>query len=136
MKRLAATALTAGLLLGTTSAVVADPLKGLWPQPTTLSAQGLPTDGPGIAVSADGQRLAAIWTSTLANDNWAKVATSADGGANWTAPQDLSATNYETIGNASIVSSTDGQHLNVQGYQKWGAAISAELEKVRKGAAQ
>ena len=31
---------------------------------------------------------------------------------------------------------TDGQHLNVQGYQKWGAAISAELEKVRKGAAQ
>ena len=31
---------------------------------------------------------------------------------------------------------TDGQHLNVQAYQKWGAAISAELEKVRKGAAQ
>ena len=31
---------------------------------------------------------------------------------------------------------TDGQHLNVQGYQKWGAAISAELENVRKGAAQ
>ena len=38
--------------------------------------------------------------------------------------------------NKTLTATTDGQHLNVQGYQKWGAAISAELEKVRKGAAQ
>ena len=29
---------------------------------------------------------------------------------------------------------TDGQHLTAQGYKYWGAAISAELESVRKGA--
>ena len=111
MKRLAATALTTGMILGVTAAAGADPLKGLWPQPSTLSEQGLPADGPGIAVSADGQRQAAVWTANLNSEYWAKVATSADGGATWTAPKDLSSTNYETIGNASIVSSTDGQRL-------------------------
>ena len=31
---------------------------------------------------------------------------------------------------------TDGQHLNAQGYQKWGTSISAALEDVRKNAAK
>jgi hypothetical protein len=31
---------------------------------------------------------------------------------------------------------TDGQHLTVQGYQKWGAAISGELESLRNTAGQ
>lgn len=33
-------------------------------------------------------------------------------------------------------STTDGQHLNVQGYQKWGLAISGALEDARKGVAK
>ena len=114
MKRLAVPILATALLLGAPTAVSADLLEGFWPEPSTLST----TDayGPDIAVSADGQRQAAIWTVYKPNDHRVPVATSADAGATWTAATDLASTG-QPLGNTSIVSSDNGQRLTAAWFE-------------------
>ena len=109
MKRIAAVALTTALILGPTAAG-ADPLRGFWPQPTTVSDQSLSSFSPDITVSSDGMRQAAMWSVQEPNDVRAQVATTTDGGATWSAPKDIGTT-QSLIGNTSIVGSTDGQRL-------------------------
>ncbi len=108
MKRLGSLLATAALL-STAAVASAAPLEGFWPTPVTLSSNSLFSYAPDITVSADGQRQAAVWT-TVGTPNRTQAATSSDGGATWSTPADLSATNA-VIGNASIVGSADGQRL-------------------------
>jgi hypothetical protein len=84
-------------------------LEGFWPAPVTLSSNSLFSYAPDITVSADGQRQAAVWT-TSGPTYRTQAAASSDGGVTWSAPKDLSVRN-ETIGNASLVASDDGQRL-------------------------
>jgi hypothetical protein len=108
MKRIAS--LVAALaLLGSASAATAVPLGGFWPEPVTLSSDSLFSYSPDITVSADGLRQTAVWTTSGPSYRM-QAATSADGGATWSTPADLSVYT-EVIGNASIVGSADGQRL-------------------------
>ena len=109
MKRLVALAATVALL-GSAAIASAAPLEGFWPTPATVSSNTLFSYGPDIAVSADGQRQTAVWTTSGSSDYRAQAASSSDGGVTWSTPANLSVYT-EVIGNASIVGSADGQRL-------------------------
>lgn len=79
-----------------------------WSQPVTVSAHDENATDLKVVESDDGTRVAAVWEQHVGLDTYVRVATSANGGAAWRAPNTLGPGDEP-----QIVMSDDGQRITV-----------------------
>lgn len=117
------------LLAVAAPAIAADPFEAFWSSPTTVSDPALSSFSPSIAVSANGQRQAVLWSVQESGANSVQVATTIDGGTTWNPPTNLTAPTPEALGNTSIVGSTDGTHLTAIWNQYEGSVLRVRVSQ-------